>query len=154
MQKRFFNDLPESGSHTLVFKAYLEENKYQNLHKRLFLLRKDVIPDEIIELLVSEISDLTSSASDSIDFIQFTSVNSLIYLIKHHPNMLAHCPLLETIDHANQNSHINFADALKAEPSLQPFKDFQALLGDTKDRRLIQQLINQVEQADPASTGR
>ncbi|MDO6748940.1 hypothetical protein, partial [Gilvimarinus sp. 1_MG-2023] len=120
----------------------------QSADKSFWLLQIEEVPAEIIERLATQTQDPASMLKKHIGESHGTSVSSLIYLIKQHPNMLAHCPLQKAIDHANRNSHMDFADALKSEPSLQPFKDFRAQLQNAKDQQLLQQLINQAEQTE------
>jgi hypothetical protein len=136
---------PQSGSHLLLFKTYLD---IHNADKSFWLLQLEEVPAEIIERLLAEVTEPAGLLKEHIRSSHGTSVNSLIYLIKHHPNLLAHCSLQKAIDHANRNSHMDFADALKSEPSLQPFKDFRAQLQNAEDQQLLQQLINQVEQTE------
>ncbi|MDO6681867.1 hypothetical protein Q4551_06170 [Oceanobacter sp. 5_MG-2023] len=136
---------PKSGSHLLLFNTYLD---IQSADKSFWLLQIEEVPAEIIERLATQTQDPASMLKKHIGESHGTSVSSLIYLIKQHPNMLAHCPLQKAIDHANRNSHMDFADALKSEPSLQPFKDFRAQLQNAKDQQLLQQLINQAEQTE------
>lgn len=136
---------PKSGSHVLLYRTFLDK---ETADKSFWLLQLEEVPAEIIERLLAEASNPVDLLKEHIRSSHGTSLSSLIYLIKHHPNLLAHCSLQKAIDHANRNSPMDFADALRSEPSLQPFKDFQALLRDKKDLQLMQQLIDQIEQAD------
>ncbi|WP_221801486.1 hypothetical protein [Oceanobacter mangrovi] len=136
---------PKSGSHVLLYKTFLD---IQSADESFWLLQHENVPAEIIEQLATQAQDPTSMLKKHIGESHGTSVSSLIYLIKHHPNLLAHCSLQKAIDHANRNSHMDFADALKSEPFLQPFKDFQAQLQNPKDQQLLQQLIDEAEQPE------
>ena len=138
--------VPVSGSHPLIFRTYLE-----NWGKRgdnLWLLKLEAVPAEIIKQLITDTQKTAKQLRHKIRYEGGISVSSLICLIKHHPTLIEQVSLREAVKQANKNSHINFADALKTEPSMQPFRDFQALLRDTKDQSLLQQLINQAEQTE------
>lgn len=136
---------PQSGSHLLLFKTYLD---IHSTDKSFWLLQLEKVPAEIIERLLTEASNPVDLLKEHIRSSHGTSVSSLIYLIKHHPDLLAHCSLQKAIDHANRNSHMDFADALKSEPFLQPFKGFRAQLQNAEDQQLLQQMINQAEQTE------
>jgi len=137
---------PQSGSHPLIFRTYLEN---QGKHgDNLWLLKLEEVPAEIIKQLVTDTQKTAKQLRHKIRYEGGISVSSLICLIKHHPTLIEQVSLREAVKQADKNSHINFADALKTEPSMQPFRDFQALLRDTKDQSLLQQLINQAEQTE------
>lgn len=136
---------PQSGSHVLLYRTFLDK---ETADKSFWLLQLEEVPAEIIERLLAEATEPAETIKEQIGYnFNYMASSAFVYLIKRHPHLLAHCSLWIAIENFNEGKNHNaFADALKSEPSLQPFRDFQALLRDTKDQSLLQQLINQAEQ--------